>query len=102
MTRLRAHGLRFALDDFGSGFSSYAYLKSLPVDHVKIDGMFVKDILSDSVDEAMVASANQLAHLTGKATIAEFVESTEIAAKLAELGVDYGQGFGLARPVPLE
>lgn len=101
MERLRRRGVRFALDDFGSGFSSYAYLKSLPVDHVKIDGMFVKDILGDSVDEAMVASANQLAHLTGKATIAEFVESPEIAAKLAEIGVDYGQGFGLALPVPL-
>lgn len=102
MARLRRRGVRFALDDFGSGFSSYAYLKSLPVDHVKIDGMFVKDILADSVDEAMVASANELAHLTGKATIAEFVESLEIAEKLTEIGVDYGQGYGLAVPVPLE
>jgi len=81
--------------------SSFAYLKSLPVDFVKIDGFFVKDIVKDPVDLAMVKAINDMAHAMGKQTIAEFVEDREILKKLVDLGVDYVQGYGIAQPVPL-
>ncbi len=97
----RQKGCSFSLDDFGSGLSSFAYLKNLPVDFLKIDGLFVKDILDDKVDLAMVESINSVGHVMGKKTIAEFVENEEILAKLSELGVDYAQGYGIAKPVPL-
>lgn len=99
---LREKGCRFSLDDFGSGLSSFAYLKNLPVDYLKIDGLFVKDILHDEVDRAMVESINSVGHVMGKQTIAEFVENDEILAKLRGLGVDYVQGYGIAKPVPLD
>ena len=94
-------GCLFALDDFGSGFSSYSYLKNLPVDQVKIDGSFVKDILIDPIDMAMVSSINDVAKAMGIETVAEFVESKEIMVELGKMGVDYAQGFGLCRPAPL-
>jgi diguanylate cyclase (GGDEF)-like protein/PAS domain S-box-containing protein len=99
---LRRHGCAFALDDFGSGLSSFAYLKRLPVDYLKIDGRFVKDIVSDTMDHAMVEAINQLGHIVGVSTIAEFVENAEILAHLERLGVDYAQGFGVHKPEPLE
>jgi EAL domain-containing protein (putative c-di-GMP-specific phosphodiesterase class I) len=99
---LKALGCRFALDDFGSGLSSFAYLKNLPVDFLKIDGMFVKDIVEDPIDFAMVKSINDMAHVMGKQTIAEFVENDAILEKLQEIGVDYAQGYGIGRPRPLE
>ena len=95
------HGCTFALDDFGRGLSSFAYLKSLPVDFVKIDGFFVKDILSDPVDRAMVKAIIDMGHALGKLTIAEFVENQAILAELIELGIDYVQGYGIAKPVQL-
>jgi diguanylate cyclase (GGDEF)-like protein/PAS domain S-box-containing protein len=95
---LRRIGCRFALDDFGSGLSSFAYLKSLPVDFLKIDGVFVKDIVDDPIDRELVRSINQIGHVMGKRTIAEFVESEEILAALGEIGVDYAQGFELGKP----
>ena len=98
---LKKLGCSFALDDFGSGLSSFAYLKSLPVDFVKIDGFFVKDVVTDPVDLAMVKAINDMAHAMGKQTIAEFVEDKEILEKLIALGVDYVQGFGIAQPMPL-
>lgn len=98
---LKSLGCSFALDDFGSGLSSFAYLKSLPVDFVKIDGFFVKDVVADPVDLAMVKAINDMAHAMGKLTIAEFVEDKEILEKLVDLGVDYVQGYGIAQPVPL-
>jgi diguanylate cyclase (GGDEF)-like protein/PAS domain S-box-containing protein len=101
MQRLRDHGCTFALDDFGSGLSSFAYLKSLPVDFVKIDGLFVKDILSDPVDRAMVKAIIDMAHALGKKTIAEFVENDAILHELIDLNIDYVQGYGIARPCPL-
>jgi diguanylate cyclase (GGDEF)-like protein/PAS domain S-box-containing protein len=94
-------GCLFSLDDFGSGFSSYAYLKTLPVDQVKIDGNFVKDILVDPIDMAMVNSINDVAKAMGMETVAEFVESSEILVELGKMGVDYAQGYGVAKPAPL-
>ena len=99
---LRALGCRFALDDFGSGVSSFGYLKQLPVDVVKIDGLFVRDLLDDPMDRALVRSITEIGHVTGKAIVAEFVENRATADALAAMGVDYGQGFGLGRPRPLD
>ena len=101
INRLKSLGCTFALDDFGSGLSSYAYLKNLPVDFLKIDGMFVKDIVSDPTHYAMVESINHIGHVMGRKTIAEFVENAEIASRLSQLGVDYLQGYGIAKPRPL-
>ena len=100
--RLRARGCRFALDDFGSGVSSFAYLKNLPVDFLKIDGGFVRQMLADPVDCAMVRSINEIGHVMGKQTVAEFAENEAIVAELRRLGVDYAQGYGVGRPQPLE
>lgn len=94
-------GCRFALDDFGSGLSSFAYLKNLPVDFLKIDGSFVKDMVEDPMDSAIVNAINQVGHVLGIRTIAEFVENDAIMAKLKELGVDYAQGYGVGKPEPL-
>lgn len=102
VTRLKEAGCRFALDDFGSGVSSFSYLKNIPVDYLKIDGTFVHNIPEDQTDMAMVSSINQVAHIMGIETIAEYVESDSIRAALETLGVDYGQGFALARPEPLD
>lgn len=101
MESLRKKGCSFSLDDFGSGLSSFAYLKNLPVDYLKIDGLFVKDILEDRVDLTMVKAINEVAHVMGKKTIAEFVETQKIFDLLQTLGVNYAQGYGIAKPVPL-
>jgi len=95
---LKELGCRFALDDFGTGLSSFGYLKHFPVDFLKIDGSFVKDILSDPIDREMVRSINEIGHLTGNQTIAEFAENQEIIEVLRGLGVDYAQGYGIAMP----
>lgn len=95
---MREYGCRFSLDDFGSSHSSYAYLKQLPVDFVKIDGMFVRDIVNSPNDYAMVKSINEIGHFMGKKTVAEFVENDEILDKLREIGVDYAQGYGVGKP----
>jgi EAL domain-containing protein (putative c-di-GMP-specific phosphodiesterase class I) len=101
MRRLKELGCRFALDDFGSGLSSFAHLRALPVDFLKIDGAFVRDIESDPVDYAMVEAINRIGHLLGLETIAEYVESEAILARVAALGVDLVQGFALGRPRPV-
>jgi diguanylate cyclase (GGDEF)-like protein len=95
---LRLLGCGFSLDDFGSGMSSFGYLKHLPVDNLKIDGVFVRDIARDPVDRAMVEAINKVGQIMGIRTIAESVETTETLAILQEIGVDYAQGFGIARP----
>ncbi len=101
IAELRARGCRFALDDFGSGLSSFAYLKTLAVDFLKIDGEFVRDMAHDPVDYAMVAAINHLGHVMGKKTIAEHVEDQAVVEHLRRLGVDYAQGYAIARPAPL-
>ena len=95
---LKAEGCGFSLDDFGSGMSSFGYLKHLPVDHLKIDGVFIRDIAHDRVDRAMVEAINNVGHIMGITTIAECVETVETLAVLQDIGVDYAQGFGIARP----
>jgi diguanylate cyclase (GGDEF)-like protein/PAS domain S-box-containing protein len=95
---LKELGCRFALDDFGTGLSSFGYLKHFPVDFLKIDGSFVREILHDPIDREMVRSINEIGHLTGKKTIAEFAENAEIIQMLTSLGVDYAQGYGVAQP----
>lgn len=102
MTTLKSFGCRFALDNFGSGLSSFAYLKNLPVDYLKIDGMFVRDIVENPIDYEMVKSMNNIGHVMGMKTIAEFVENNEILQKLMGIGVDYVQGYRVWKPVPLE
>jgi EAL domain-containing protein (putative c-di-GMP-specific phosphodiesterase class I) len=102
MHELHKLGCRFALDDFGSGLSSFAYLRSLPVNYLKIDGSFVRNIDTDQVNAAMVNAINQLGVVMGIKTIAEFVENDNVMRKLANIGVDYAQGYGVSRPKPLE
>ncbi|HEU0187598.1 MAG TPA: EAL domain-containing protein [Gallionellaceae bacterium] len=99
--RLNDMGCTFALDDFGSGLSSYAYLKNLPVDFLKIDGQFVRDMALDAGHYALVESINHVAHAMGRKTIAEFVENADAAAMLGRLGVDFLQGYGVAKPRPV-
>ncbi|MGR9091130.1 MAG: EAL domain-containing response regulator [Gammaproteobacteria bacterium] len=101
ITLLKDRGCKFALDDFGSGFSSFSYLKKLPVDFLKIDGSFVRDIGTDAVDLAMVRSINEIGHMMGKHTIAEFVEDRQVLDILKRVGVDYAQGYEIGRPQPL-
>jgi diguanylate cyclase (GGDEF)-like protein/PAS domain S-box-containing protein len=95
---LKELGCKFALDDFGTGLSSFGYLKHFPVDFLKIDGSFVKEILHDPIDREMVRSINEIGHLTGKKTIAEFAENKEIITMLKGMGIDYAQGYGVSEP----
>ena len=101
MSRMKVLGCRFSLDDFGSGFSSFGYLKALPVDYLKIDGIFVRDIASNAVNRAMVKAINEIGHVMGIQTVAEYVEDAATLAVVRELGVDYAQGYavGMLRPL---
>jgi len=100
INELKGLGCHFSLDDFCAGMSSFAYLKHLPVDFLKIDGSFVKDMLDDPVNRAMVEVINHIGHVMGKRTIAEFVETPLIEQALLEIGVDYAQGYLIERPQP--
>ncbi len=93
---------KFSLDDFGTGLSSFAYLKNMPVDFIKIDGQFVRDITSNPIDMAMVRSINEIGQIMGKKTIAEFVENKQILEQLKLIGIDYVQGYYISKPVPLD
>lgn len=97
----RQKGFKFALDDFGAGMSSFSYLKALSVDYLKIDGGFVRNLLNDPIDLAIVDACNRIGHSTGLMTIAEFVENDETKSRLVELGIDYAQGYGISMPRPL-
>ncbi|MBL1142014.1 MAG: EAL domain-containing protein [Proteobacteria bacterium] len=99
---LKKLGCCFALDDFGSGLSSFAYLKKLPVDYLKIDGQFVKDMVDDPIDHEIVKSINSIGHTMNMNIIAEYVENEKIFSSLKLLGVDFAQGYGLGKPTPLE
>ncbi len=98
----RAQGGRIALDDFGSGFSSFRYLKSLPVDYIKIDGVFVSDMVSNPGDQLMVEAITQIAHTLGIKVIAEHASTQQVIRLLQDIGVDYVQGYGIGLPVPVE
>ena len=98
LSKLKAIGCSTALDDFGSGMSSFAYLRELPVDYVKIDGRFVRNMATNTVDQAMVRAMNDIAHALGKRTVAEFVENEECYRLLCEYGVDFAQGLYLGAP----
>jgi Amt family ammonium transporter len=99
---LRQLGCRFSLDDFGSGLSSFAYLKNLPVDYLKIDGEFVREMDTDEVSHAMVSAIHELGRVIGIRTVAEFVENERVIEMLTTMGVDYAQGYAIAKPAPLE
>lgn len=99
---LKAIGCKFALDDFGVGMSSFAYLKHLDVDYVKIDGSFVKNMASDPIDKEMVRSINDIGHILGKKTVAEFCEDQACFDTLKRLGVDYVQGYYIGKPQPID
>ena len=98
MNRMKIIGCRFSLDDFGTGLSSYSYLRNLPVDYVKIDGVFVKDLHNNPSDYAVVRSINEIGHYLGKKTIAECVENDAILGQLREIGVDFAQGYFIEKP----
>jgi len=102
ISTLKKMGCKFSLDDFGMGLSSFSYLKQLPVDYLKIDGSFIRDILDDRMDCAMVEAINEIGHVLGLETIAEFVESKEIFDRLKQMGLDYGQGVYIEEPIPFE
>jgi len=101
VTTLRAKGCQFSLDDFGSGMSSFGYLKQLKVDYLKIDGSFVRQIMSSDTDRAMVSSINNIGHVMGIQTIAECVEDDDMLNALREIGIDYVQGYHIHYPEPI-
>ncbi|HUA88394.1 MAG TPA: PAS domain S-box protein [Steroidobacteraceae bacterium] len=101
MSELKARGCKFSLDDFGTGVSSFVYLKSLPVDYLKIDGQFISHITQDAVNRSMVEAVSKVGRALGIATVAECVESEAVLTELKRIGVDYAQGFHLARPLPV-
>lgn len=101
MERMKIIGVKFSLDDFGTGLSSYSYLRNLPVDYLKIDGIFVKDLKTNPNDYAVVKSINEIGHFMGKKTIAEYVEDEEIMEILREIGVDFAQGYGIEKKIPI-
>jgi diguanylate cyclase (GGDEF)-like protein/PAS domain S-box-containing protein len=98
---LQRLGCRFTLDDFGAGMSSFAYLKSLPVDYLKIDGAFIRNIVTNSVDDAIITAITHISTVMGIRTIAEFVENRAILHRITAIGIDYAQGYGIAEPYPL-
>jgi len=102
MQALKKLGCKFSLDDFGSGLSSFTYLKNLPVDYLKIDGQFIRNVAEDTVDESMVRAINQVGQAMGIETIAERVETKEVLDKLSELGIEYAQGYYIARPTSVQ
>ena len=101
MHAIKERGCRFALDDFGSGVASFGYLKTLPVDYLKIDGHFVKDIPGDPFDDAVVQAVHRIAQTLGLRTIAESVESQAILERVRAIGIDCAQGYAIARPEAL-
>ena len=102
MQELKKLGCMFSLDDFGSGLSSFTYLKNLPVDYIKIDGQFIRNVVNDNVDESMVKAISEVGHAMGIETIAERVESKQVLEKLGSLGIEFAQGYYIARPASVQ
>ena len=102
MQELKKLGCKFSLDDFGSGLSSFTYLKNLPVDYLKIDGQFISNVVDDTVDESMVRAISEVGHAMGIETIAERVETRQVLEKLGSLGVEFAQGYYIARPASVQ
>jgi len=100
--KIKSYGCKFSLDNFGSGMSSFAYLKTLNVDYLKIDGSYVHNIVNNPIDRAMVEAVNKIGHAMGIKTIAEYVENQDVLNVLAEIGIDYAQGYGVYHPAPLD
>jgi EAL domain-containing protein (putative c-di-GMP-specific phosphodiesterase class I) len=100
--KIKEKGCKFSLDDFGTGYASYSYLKDFPVDHVKIDGIFIKDILTEDSSYAMVKSITEVSHHMGKKVVAEYVESEAVLGALREIEVDFAQGYYVGHPVPIK
>ena len=101
MENLKKRGCKFSLDDFGSGLSSFAYLQALPVDFLKIDGLFIRDIVTNPINHAMVTAINEVGHVMGLKTVAEFVESEAILATVQKIGLDFAQGYAVGTVEPL-
>ena len=101
MEALRRLGCRFSLDDFGSGLSSFAYLRSLQVDFLKIDGVFIRDIANNDINRAMVKAINEVGHVMGIETVAEFVEDIRTLDVVRDIGIDYAQGYAVGNLRPL-
>jgi len=99
--RIKQFGCLVALDDFGTGLSTFSYLKAIPADYVKIDGSFIRDMMDDKMDAAIVDAINKICHVAGLKTIAEYVESTDVWRQLGDMGIDYVQGFAVHRPTPI-
>ena len=102
MNALKELGCKFSLDDFGSGLSSFTYLKNLPVDYLKIDGQFIRNVAEDDIDESMVVAISQVGHAMGIETIAERVETKKVLDKLGSLGIEFAQGYYIARPTSVQ
>jgi len=102
MHALKKLGCKFSLDDFGSGLSSFTYLKNLPVDYLKIDGQFIRNVANDDVDESMVKAISDVGHAMGIETIAERVETKQVLDKLGSLGIEFAQGYYIAKPASVE
>ena len=99
---IKQMGCKFSLDDFGSGLSSFSYLKNIPVDNLKIDGVFIRDVVDDPIDRVFVESIHNIGKMMGIKTTAEYVENEEILNCVKAIGIDYAQGYHLARPLPLK
>ena len=102
INKIKKFGCGFSLDDFGSGLSSLSYLKNLDVNTLKVDGVFIRDILDDPIDEEMVSSINNIGHVMGMKTVAEYVENEATAKKLIAMGFNYLQGNFIGYPIPLD
>ncbi len=98
MNKLHKVGCKFSLDNFGSGLSSFTYLKNLPVDYIKMDGVFVRSILDDSVNHAMIKAINEIGQTLGRKTVAMHIENGQLLSTIKELGVNYAQGFHVGKP----
>jgi len=102
MNSVKKLGCKFSLDDFGTGLSSFTYLKNLPVDYIKIDGHFIRNVAEDPIDESMVKAISEVGHAMGIETIAERVETKQVLEKLGTLGIEYAQGYYIARPASVQ